>query len=57
MIFTKVTLAAIVSILVNIGLSAIYFFKEKVKNEEIKIYKWLLIANITYSSRYSYISF
>ena len=46
MIFTKVTLAVIVSILVNVGLSVIYFFKEKVKNEEVKIYKWLLIANL-----------
>ena len=46
MIFTKLTIAVIVTIFYMIGLCAIYFSKQRVNNSENKIYKILLISNL-----------
>ena len=45
MIITKMTFAVIICILFEISLSIIYFSKERIKNDENKVYKFLLISN------------
>ena len=46
MVITKITFTVIVCLINMIGISIIYFSKDRIKNEENKIYKILLIANI-----------
>lgn len=46
MVITKMTFAVIICLLFMSGLSAIYFSKRRLQNEENKIYKRLLIINI-----------
>ena len=46
MVLTKLTFAVIISLVYMIGMAFVYFSKERIKNEENKIYKILLIVNI-----------